>query len=409
MKYVRAIFAALITAWVGANAPASAQDRYGAALPPGYLHTRGSQIVDQRGRPVRIAAIGWSGGDNSAFVPEGLYAVNYRETIQAMRALGFNTIRLPYCDLWVGAKAGAMPRNDREYTSIDYRRNPDLKGLTALEVLDRVIDAARDAGLKIIIDHHNNSCTAGQQKNGLWYDDAVSAETFEANWLFLARRYRGNDTIIGYDLNNEPLEAAGWGSGGVNDWHAQAQKLGRMIQAIDPGPLIIVEGPQTYNRRPNMPDPGPQGNLQGVRVLPIVLDVPNKLVYSVHEYPPSVFDAGFNRDPHSLVAQMNRIWGFVVKEGIAPVWVGEMGSSLETETDRMWARTITAYLDGKLGELGGPTFSGDEQGIGTGWWCWGHLDNWVPNGVLSNWNGTPRPDQYRIVQQLQMRTQRADR
>jgi len=193
---------------LGSARPLHAEPRSGAALSAGYLHTQGNQILDRNNRPVRIAAIGWSGGDNDAFVPSGLYSINYRETIAHMRVMGFNTIRLPYCDGWVGRNANMMPRNDRQYTSIDYRRNPDLRGLTALEVLDRVIAAAGENGLKVIIDHHNNSCTGGQQVNGLWYDSAVSVETFEANWLSLVRRYKGNDTVIGYDLHNEPHEPA---------------------------------------------------------------------------------------------------------------------------------------------------------------------------------------------------------
>ena len=65
-------------------------------LPRGYLHTQGSQIVAQDGSPVRIAAIGWNGGDGGRYVPEGLYAVNYRQTMDAMKALGINAIRLPF-------------------------------------------------------------------------------------------------------------------------------------------------------------------------------------------------------------------------------------------------------------------------------------------------------------------------
>ncbi len=383
----------------------SAADR-GAMLPSGYLHSRGSQIVDSHDTPIRIAAIGWNGADGDGFVPEGLYVVNYQQTMAAMKALGFNTIRLPYCDGWVGKNASVMPRNDAKYTSIDYRRNPDLKGLTALQVLDRIVAVAGQLGLKIILDHHNNSCTGGQQANGLWYDNHVSAAEFEANWLSLAKRYKGNDTIIGYDLDNEPLEVAGWGSNGANDWHAEAQRLGHMIQAVDPGPLIIVEGPQTYHPRPNMANAGPEGNLQGVRTLPVVLDVPDKVVYSTHEYPPSVFDFGINTKAKTLVAQMNLIWGYLVSEHIAPVWVGEMGSSLKTDVDRRWADVMTAYLDGKLQDQGGPAFTGNDQGVGTTWWCWGHMDDWTPNGVLADWNGTPRPDQYKVVKQLQMRTYR---
>jgi aryl-phospho-beta-D-glucosidase BglC (GH1 family) len=397
---MRTMFAALLLAF-GLATPAVAEP--GSLLPAGWLHTNGNQILGPDNAPVRIAAIGWNGGDGGRHVPEGLYTVNYRRTMDSMKDLGFNTIRLPWCDQWLGAHANdplpVFPGNP----SIDYKRNPDLRGLTALQINDRIVAYAGQIGLKIIFDHHNNECKGGQQTNGLWYDDNVSAATFEANWLSLAHRYKGNPTIIGYDLDNEPLEAAGWGVGGANDWHAEAQKLGRLLQAVDPGPLIIVEGPQTYNPRPNMPRRGPEGNLEGVRTHPVVLSIPNKLVYSVHEYPPSVADIHVNREPALLVPHMNRVWGFVVRDNIAPVWIGEMGSSMQTPVDASWAETMVRYLNGGYADQGGPVVEPGQQGIGWDWWSWGHLDGWVPDGVLADWDGRPRPRQYAIVSRMLMR------
>jgi endoglucanase len=376
-------------------------------LPPGYLSTSGSQIIDNRGRPVRIAAVGWPGGDDDIFVPIGLNAVNYKKTISDIKTLGFNTIRLPWCDMWVGVHASAVPMRTPKYVAIDALHNPELQGLTALRVTDRIIEQAGLVGLKIILDHHNNDCQSGQQSNGLWFDKKISVEEFEQNWLDLAKRYSDNHTVIGFDLHNEPLQTASWGGGGVNDWHTEAQRLGGRLQAINPGPLIIVEGIQTTRPQLHMPDPGQEGNLQGVRELPVVLPVPNKVVYSVHEYPPSTYDYVTNRNPATLVQQMNRTWGYLVTERIAPVWIGEMGSSLmgKDAHEVTWANTLLDYMNGKLAAQGGPAFHGDEQGVSGSWWFWGHMDNWTPNGILANWNGSPRPAQYAVVKRMFMRPQ----
>ncbi len=43
-----------------------AAGREGSSLPPGWLNTRGSQIVDNRGNVLRIASIGWYGTDGPA-------------------------------------------------------------------------------------------------------------------------------------------------------------------------------------------------------------------------------------------------------------------------------------------------------------------------------------------------------
>ena len=220
-------------------------------------------------------------------------------------------------------------------------------------------------------------------QNGLWFDRKISSfKEFEQDWLDLARRYKDNHTVIGFDLHNEPLQTANWGGGGVNDWHAEVQRLGGKLQEINPGPLIIVEGIQTTRPQLHMPDAGQEGNLEGVRELPVVLSVPNKIVYSVHEYPPSTYDYITNRNPVTLVQQMNRTWGYLVTERIAPVWIGEMGSSLTATSppEVTWADTLLDYMNGKLTAQGGPAFHGDEQGVSGSWWFWGHWMTGPPTG-----------------------------
>ncbi|MFX4524240.1 cellulase family glycosylhydrolase, partial [Acinetobacter baumannii] len=79
--------------------------------------------------------------------------------------------------------------------------------MTTLQLFKKVVAYAGQIGLKVIFDHHSNQGTAGQQKNGLWYDlgpgsdgtdgvitGKVTAETFKRNWLQMARTFAGNAT-----------------------------------------------------------------------------------------------------------------------------------------------------------------------------------------------------------------------
>src|SRR5664279_1061260 len=59
-------------------------------LPPGELSTRGNQIIDQKGRPVRLACVGWN--EMTEEIPLE------HQTIR-MAELGFNCIRYS----WVNA------------------------------------------------------------------------------------------------------------------------------------------------------------------------------------------------------------------------------------------------------------------------------------------------------------------
>src|SRR5206468_1156089 len=91
------------------------------------------------------------------------------------------------------ARPGRMP------TGIDYNKNPDLKGLTSLEVMDKVVEGARQRGLKVILDRHRPN---SQAQSELWYTDKVSEERWIKDWVMLAKRYRDNEAVIGADLHN---------------------------------------------------------------------------------------------------------------------------------------------------------------------------------------------------------------
>src|SRR6185437_16600479 len=67
-------------------------------LPGGYFSTRGAQLVDRKGNPVRIASVGWYGFEGNSAL-RGLDSINYKKTMDAIVADGFNTIRIPWCDL----------------------------------------------------------------------------------------------------------------------------------------------------------------------------------------------------------------------------------------------------------------------------------------------------------------------
>ena len=376
-------------------------------IAPGYLHTQGSQIVDANGDDVRIDAISWAGMDSSTDTFIGLAWFSYQSMMNGMLAAGFNTIRIPWSDINIDG----MPAAGAVNTTL----NPGLAGLSSLQILDKIIAYAGQIGLKVILDHHNDNGgtngQGGQQANGLWFNSGpgsdnsgtVTAAQFQADTVALATRYAGNSTVIGFDLDNEPLgPAAQWGGGGPDDVRQMYITVGDAVQAVDPGALIIAEGPQTYAPQPNLPVAAPEGNLEGVATLPVTLTIPNQLVYSVHEYPASVNPENFTGNAAAYIQQMNTAWGYVESEGIAPVWVGEMGSSdLSSPSDALWAATITAYLNGQDGAEGGPSFAAGQQPVSTGYWDWANYGGGgQPNGILeSNWT-TPEPDQLALAQQF---------
>jgi GH18 family chitinase/aryl-phospho-beta-D-glucosidase BglC (GH1 family) len=319
----------------------------------GYYHTYGNQILDSNNNPVRIEGLNWFGFEATDRIPHGLWSRNYKEMMSQMKELGFNTIRLPFNNEMFNP--GMMP-------SLNYWANPELEGLTPIQVMDKIVDYAGELGLKIILDHHRSDTQdVGALGSGLWYTDQYPESRWINDWKMLALRYNGNSTVIGADIHNEPHGSANWGQGGANDWKAAAEKCGNAILAVNPNWLIVVEGIESYNDDYYWWG----GNLMGVKDHPITLNVSGRLVYSPHIYPNSVWNQPWFADanyPDNLPAIWDKSWGYIYKENIAPVLIGEFGSFFENGKDLQWLDTLEVYL--KNGITAG------SKGISWTYWCW---------------------------------------
>jgi len=166
------------------------------AATSGFLHTSGNQILDSQNKPVQLSSINWFGAESTNMVPHGLWTRSYKDMIDQMAAQGFNTIRLPY--------SSAMLHSTSLPSGIDYYQNPDLQGLTPIQVMDKIIDYAGQKGMRVVLDHHRSTAGAGTSENGLWYNSQYTEDAWVADWQTLATRYKNNPTVVGFDLHNEP-------------------------------------------------------------------------------------------------------------------------------------------------------------------------------------------------------------
>ncbi len=326
----------------------------------GWLSTLGNQIVDGAGRNVQIAGVNWFGFEGENMSPNGLWTRGYKEMMQQMVELDFNAIRLPF--------SSEMLHSTREARGIDYSQNADLRGLTPLQVMDKILAYAEEIGLRVILDHHRSDAGAGTSPNGLWYDSKYTEAAWVDDWEMLAQRYADNTAVIGADLHNEP-HAGTWGGGGPRDWAAAAELAGNAIGAVNPNWLIIVEGVGSYQGNNYWWG----GNLMGVRDRPIELDVPNKLVYSPHDYPNSIYEQPWFKDPafpDNLPAKFDQMWGYIFKEGIAPIYLGEFGTKLRDPKDAPWFEAITSYLSGDFDNNGTNDLASGQLGISWTFWSW---------------------------------------
>jgi aryl-phospho-beta-D-glucosidase BglC (GH1 family) len=325
-------------------------------LAQNYLHTNGSQILDSQNNVVRLTGVNWFGFETSTFCPQGLWARSMDSMLDQMKSLGFNVIRVPYSTQMFDA--GSTPN------SFDTTLNAKLSGLSPVQILDLLIAGAKSRGLKIILDRHTISADTQEP---LWYTAQYPESRWISDWQMLATRYLGNDTVIGFDLHNEPHEPATWGDGTLTtDWRLAAERAGNAILGANPKLLIMVEG---YDKNDYY---WWGGDLSQAGQYPVQLNVAHQLVYSIHDYPNSVSPSPWFNDPTypaNLPAIWNQFWGYLVTEKIAPVWIGEFGTADQATSDQQWFSSIASYIA--------------TNQLSFTYWCWNPNAS-VTGGILAD-------------------------
>ena len=72
--------------------------------------------------------------------------------------------------------------------------------LSTLQVIQKLIDAAGQRNMRIILDYHRMKPTQlgpYSPESGLWYDDENSVDYFFDNWNRLATAFKGQPTVVG--------------------------------------------------------------------------------------------------------------------------------------------------------------------------------------------------------------------
>jgi endoglucanase len=299
---------------------------------PGYLVTHGAKLYDSQGREVRITGVSWFGMEGGNFAPFGLSNQSLEQLLDRIVSFGFNTVRLPFCNQLFDS--GSHP-------NVDQSRNPMLANKSGLQLMDAIVGAAKTRGLKVILDRHRPDANA---QSDLWYTTQYSEQRWIDDWKMLATHFKDEPTVIAVDLHNEPKGAATWGDGNMmTDWKAAAERAGNAILAINPNLLIIVEGIEKIGNDYYWWG----GQLAGAADKPVKLDVENRLVYSAHDYPASLYPQTWFMAadyPANLTKVWTDHWGYLVEKDIAPVFVGEFGTKLETDSDKQWLHALATYI-----------------------------------------------------------------
>jgi aryl-phospho-beta-D-glucosidase BglC (GH1 family) len=327
-----------------------ARQSFGAEAALSFLHTQGQEIVNESGKKVLLRGVGlgnwmlpegymWKfgdGGDRPRKIerivadligPENAtrfwaeFRKNYITQVDIGRIaqLGFNSVR--------------PALNSRLFLT---ETEPPLLRDEGFVLLDNLIAWCKAQSVYVILDMHG--APGGQTGQNI--DDSANdqPELFQQPkfqdqlvelWRAIARRYKDEPAVAGYDLLNEPLPAR---TGAEKAHKAQLeplyQRLTRAIREVDPKHMIILEGADWANDWSVFSKP-----------------FDKNLIYQFHYY---------CWDNPTQLKSIQRYLDYRKRFG-TPIWVGETG---ERDGAIYWA--TTEYFEA--------------NNIGWSFWPWKKMD-----------------------------------
>jgi aryl-phospho-beta-D-glucosidase BglC (GH1 family) len=270
-----------------------------------------------------------------------------------LASLGLNSIRLPF-----------------SYRHFEDDDQPFQLKEAGFALLDRAVASCARHGLYVVLDLH--ALPGGQNRH--WHSDNPThhpafwdhrhfADRVVHLWEALADRYKGNATVAGYNIMNEPGDIDG---DKIKPFYDRAEAA---VRAVDPDHILFLDG-----------------NRYGTQFTAFE-DAPlyDNTVYAVHDYHLPGFGyggpyPGLTRGVYVDRAEVERTFlartEFMRSAG-TPIWVGEFGPVFTGEPDRDEQRyQLLADQLALYGEHG------------AGWALWAYKDM-GGEGVVSAAAGSP--------------------
>ncbi|MDO5559971.1 MAG: cellulase family glycosylhydrolase [Oscillospiraceae bacterium] len=386
-----------------------------------WLHTDKDKILDMNGNEVWLTGANWFGFNCTENVFHGAW-YDVKGIVKQIADRGINIIRVPISSELMVSWMNGTPLPVSSVTASNnppyHVCNPDFADpetgdtKNSWEIFQYVVQYCKEYGVKILMDAHSPHSDNSGHSWELWYGKGgVDTKDWIDSWVWLAEQFKDDDTILAFDLENEPHGKRGYDAGCPdsiarwddtkleNNWKYAAETCGKAILDVNPNLLILVEGIEQYPKTekgytfdtPDVwgasGDASPWygawwgGNLRGVRDYPINFgsdDYNDQLVYSPHDYGPSVYNqTWFDKDFTTqtlLDDYWYDTWAYIDAEGIAPLLIGEWGGHMDGGKNQSWMELLRDYMiENRINH----TFwcinpnSGDTGGlIGNDWSTW---------------------------------------
>jgi hypothetical protein len=325
------------------------------------LRVERNQIVDSQGKPFYLRGFAVGGWMNLEHFMNGFPGAEHQLRAVMAQELGAQKAQFFFNRLadyffteedvaFIRSLGATVIRPALNYRHFESDEHPFEYNEAGFARLERMLGWCRKHGLHVILDMHavpgwHNSDWHGDNasRHSLFWRDRLFQDRFGALWQEIARRYKDDPVIAGYDLMNEPLVGAPFGRFRENsdiyknkrnycpDWprmNAVYRRAVESIRKVDPHHIIIVEGDYFA------------GLFSGLEA-PFA---PN-LVYSSHNYNPG---PGENWGVEEQRRWHDQHEGTqFTRQHQAPLYIGEFGAGTVTDPQTLEtnARVIGAQME----------------------------------------------------------------
>ena len=325
-----------------------------------WLHAEGSRLYDMNGNEVWLTGANWFGFNCTENVLHYLWSGDIDDMVEDIADHGINVLRIPVStELLYNWMIGdpdpiqsVNPNNDPYYPFNVDLINEDGSVMNSQEVFDVLLKKCKQYGVKVFIDIHSPESNNSGHNYGLWYGKSftandgktveVTTKVWQETLAWTADYYKGDDTLIGFDLKNEPHSTYGgapvdaiWdNSSAENNWKKASQDCADAILEKNPHALILIEGVEGYQGHGAWWG----GNLRGVADYPVTpASGTSQIVYSPHDYGPIVSEqTWFNKnftEQTLLDDYWYDTWAYLVDKDVAPLLIGEWGGRIPDSVD----------------------------------------------------------------------------
>lgn len=304
------------------------------SLVSSYMYTAKNRKVYMGDTAIDINGISWAGLNYSTNI-DSLQTGTIDEHIAILKANKFNAVRLPM-------SANMMLNMDNlKVGNASDAINPGVRGTNAGAHVDALIRSLSNAGILVMLNLHRFTGSGNNEDDigPLWYSQAYDEARVIEAWVAMAKRYLDQPNVFAMDIKNEPhssngVEAKWGGTDPKTDWASACERIGNAILKVNPNVLIVVEG---------VTDQVWGDSIAGGLERPIVLTVPDKVVYSPHFYKHWNYPS---KDGFSMMTYMDRVLGKMA-DSSATIVIGEYGYDHTKVDEVSWVRDLATYFKNK--------------------------------------------------------------